>query len=206
MSISTRNKLCKLLIIGALALSVQCSEHHTPTPPTIPASEIQAADIVFRLGCTLQSEAIASHGTGGYSHIGIVVDSDSTKNVIHIEPDRQGSERIKIEPLAVFFHPNNAMAGCAMRYNAISDSLQRRITEYAKTLLSSSITFDHDYQLSDPSRMYCTELVEHIFAQSGISLSEKKRIRLPLAKEPVIMPSAIYENDSLTLIWSYRAE
>lgn len=206
MSISTRNKLCKLLIIGALALSVQCSERHASTPPTIPASKIQPADIVFRLGRTLQSDAIASHGTSGYSHIGIVVDSDSTKNVIHIEPNRQGSERIKIEPLAEFFHPNNAVAGCAMRHNAIGDSLRRSITEYAKTLLLTPITFDHDYQLSDSSRMYCTELVEHIFARSEISLSEEKRIRLPLAKEPVIMPSAIYENDSLTLVWSYRLE
>ena len=93
-----------------------------------------------------------------------------------------------------------------MRHNAINDSLRLVISAYAKELLASPITFDHDYRLSDSSQMYCTELVEKIFQQVGISLARGQKIRLPLAKEPVIMPSAIYENDSLSMIWSYRLE
>ena len=203
MSISTRNKHSILLIIGALALLVQCSQPHTPTPPEIPINEIHSADIAFRLGRTLQSDAIASHGSSGYSHVGIIIASDSSKSVIHIEPNCK-NERIKIESLEEFFHPDNAISGCIMRHKQVTDSLQLIISNHAKRLLNSPITFDHDYSLNDSSRMYCTELVEHLYNIANISLSQEKRIRLPLAKEPVIMPSAIYENDSLKPIWSYR--
>ena len=203
MSILTRNKRYILLIIGALALSIQCSKSHAPTPPEIPIHELNSADVVFRLGRTLQSDAIASHGSGGYSHVGIIIASDSSKSIIHIEPNRK-NERIKIESLEEFFHPDNAISGCIMRHKQVTDSLQLIISNHAKRLLNSPITFDHDYSLNDSSRMYCTELVEHLYNIANISLSQEKRIRLPLAKEPVIMPSAIYENDSLKPIWSYR--
>lgn len=203
MSILTRNKRYILLIIGALALSIQCSKSHAPTPPEIPIHELNSADVVFRLGRTLQSDAIASHGSGGYSHVGIIIASDSSKSIIHIEPNRK-NERIKIESLEEFFHPDNAISGCIMRHKQVTDSLQLIISNHAKRLLYSPITFDHDYSLNDSSRMYCTELVEHLYNIANISLSQEKRIRLPLAKEPVIMPSAIYENDSLKPIWSYR--
>ena len=191
------------MIIGALALSIQCSKSHAPTPPEIPIHELNSADVVFRLGRTLQSDAIASHGSGGYSHVGIIIASDSSKSIIHIEPNRK-NERIKIESLEEFFHPDNAISGCIMRHKQVTDSLQLIISNHAKRLLYSPITFDHDYSLNDSSRMYCTELVEHLYNIANISLSQEKRIRLPLAKEPVIMPSAIYENDSLKPIWSYR--
>lgn len=201
-----QNSLRILFIVGALTLSVQCSEQCATTPPEIPYCKIQEADIVFRLGRTLQSDAIASHGSGGYSHIGIIIRTDSTLKALHIEPHRHQSEHIKAQSLEEFFHPDNALAGCVMRHNAINDSLRLVISAYAKELHASPITFDHDYRLSDSSQMYCTELVEKIFQRVGISLARGQKIRLPLAKEPVIMPSAIYENDSLSMIWSYRLE
>lgn len=206
MSTLTRSKLHILLIIALLALFVRCSSHHAYTPPSIPVETFQVADIVFRLGRTLQSEAIASKGPGGYSHIGMMVEIDSIKHIIHIEPNRQGSERIKVESVADFFNPEVAVAGCVMRYNSLTDSMQQILSSYAKSILAQGVSFDHDYQLSDSSRMYCTELVENIFNKVDIDLSQGERIRLPLAKEPVILPSAIYQNDSLCDIWSYRTK
>ena len=208
MSISTRNKIFKLLILGLLALSVRCSASHSVacSEVEIPTADFRQADIAFRLGRTLQSEAIASQGVGGYSHIGVLVEIDSALHVVHIEPTRRGSEKVKTETLREFFHPERSAAGCVMRYSGVNDSLRVILADYIKRYLDSEITFDHDYQLSDSSRMYCTELVESVYSHIGVALSQGKRIRLPLAKEPVILPSAIYENDSLVNVWSYRAE
>ncbi|MBR4853099.1 MAG: hypothetical protein IKU88_00065 [Alistipes sp.] len=172
----------------------------------IPVADFRQADIVFRLGRTIQSSAIASQGAGGYSHIGILIEVDSALQVLHIEPSRQASEKIKTETLPEFFSAEQAVAGCVVRHSGISEPSRAAIADYAKYLLNSDISFDHDYLLSDSSRMYCTELVERIYHRVGISLSQEKKIRLPLAKEPVILPSAIYENDSLVNIWSYRAD
>jgi hypothetical protein len=206
MSISHLNNLFKLFLLVVLALSVRCSANHTVNNSCveIPVADFRPGDIVFRLGRTIQSNAIASQGAGGYSHIGILVEVDSTLYVLHIEPSRQSSEKIKTEVLPEFFSSNQAVAGCVMRYSAISEPSRTAIADYAKYLLNSDISFDHDYLLSDSSRMYCTELVERIYNRAGISLSQEKRVRLPLAKEPVILPSAIYENDSLVMIWNYR--
>lgn len=206
MSISHLNNLFKLFLLVVLALSVRCSANHTVNNNCveIPVADFRPGDIVFRLGRTIQSNAIASQGAGGYSHIGILVEVDSVLYVLHIEPSRQSSEKIKTEVLPEFFSSNQAVAGCVMRYSAISEPSKEVLADYAKHLLDSDISFDHDYLLSDSSRMYCTELVERIYNRAGISLSQEKRIRLPLAKEPVILPSAIYENDSLVMIWNYR--
>jgi hypothetical protein len=206
MSISHLNNLFKLFLLVVLALSVRCSANDTVNNSCveIPVADFRPGDIVFRLGRTIQSNAIASQGAGGYSHIGILVEVDSTLYVLHIEPSRQSSEKIKTEVLPEFFSSNQAVAGCVMRYSAISEPSKEVLADYAKHLLDSDISFDHDYLLSDSSRMYCTELVERIYNRAGISLSQEKRVRLPLAKEPVILPSAIYENDSLVMIWNYR--
>ena len=206
MSISHLNNPFKLFLLVVLALSVRCSANHTVNNSCveIPVADFRPGDIVFRLGRTIQSNAIASQGAGGYSHIGILVEVDSVLCVLHIEPSRQSSEKIKTEVLPEFFSSNQAVAGCVMRYSAISEPSKEVLADYAKHLLDSDIYFDHDYLLSDSSRMYCTELVERIYNRVGISLSQEKRVRLPLAKEPVILPSAIYENDSLVMIWNYR--
>lgn len=208
MSILPRNSILKLFLFAALVLSVRCSANRPVADCNvdIPVADFQQADIVFRLGRTIQSSAIASQGAGGYSHIGILIEVDSALQVLHIEPSRQASEKIKTETLPEFFSAEQAVAGCVVRHSGISEPSRAAIADYAKYLLNSDISFDHDYLLSDSSRMYCTELVERIYHRVGISLAQEKKIRLPLAKEPVILPSAIYENDSLVNIWSYRAD
>ena len=208
MSILPRNSILKLFLFALLALSVRCSANRPVADCSvdIPVADFRQADIVFRLGRTIQSSAIASQGAGGYSHIGILIEVDSALQVLHIEPSRQSSEKIKTETLQEFFSAEQAVAGCVVRHSGISEPSRAAIAGYAKHLLNSDIAFDHDYQLSDSSRMYCTELVEIIYRHIGISLSQEKKVRLPLAKEPVILPSAIYENDSLVSIWSYRAD
>ena len=170
----------------------------------IPYDSLRTADLALRLGRSIESEAIASCGGGErYSHAGIIIRSDTAAVVIHIEPSATADERVRCDAAGDFFRSDRASAGAVMRLRGITDAQRRDIAYYARALAGSEIVFDHDYSLSDSTRMYCTELVERAYAAAGISLSQGRRHKVPLKREPVIMPSDITHNDSLETIWNY---
>lgn len=208
MLISIRNSIIAILLLGII---VQCDERSTPeiSAPTPPAELFQTGDLAFRLGRSLQSAAIAGGSdatTGqrdGYSHIGIVIRSDSATMVLHIEPEQHTEERLKIEHIEEFFSAERSLRGCVMRHGGV-DSLGRNAICYqSEILLKKGIRFDHDYSLSESERMYCTELAMHLFRSVGITLCDEPR-ELPLIEEPVILPNDILRNDSLQSVWNYR--
>lgn len=202
MLILIRNSALCLLLSLVMA---GCGNQEQIITPTIPIEKFRSADLAFRLGRSIESDVIAARGEGGYSHIGVIVSSDSGLRVVHIEPSRSQAEIIRSETLEEFFHPDRALAGAVMRFDGI-DSLQRGVVERRATnLLAAKISFDHDYILSDSNAMYCTELAEWIFQQIGISLYEDRRQDLPFAREAVILPSDIYVNENLESIWHYSA-
>ena len=207
MSTSTRNNPCKYLYIFLLLTLFSCQqrsvEHPSITPPT---EKFHVGDLAFRLGRSLQSGLIASAGNGAksYSHIGIIIEQDSTLKVAHIEPDNtRPDERILCESLEDFFAYEDAVTGCVMRYDHLNDAQRTAIERHATRLLNSRVEFDHDYSLSDTTAMYCTELVEYIFSLESVELSQSRRHTLPLVSEPIILPSDIAENDNLTEIWQF---
>ncbi|MBR3702400.1 MAG: hypothetical protein IKM12_02485 [Alistipes sp.] len=206
MSISTRSNCCKWLITFILLLSF-CGCGRTlqsvilPTPPT---DKFSSGDIVLRLGRTLQSELIASSGDSltHYSHIGIILFRGDSCCVVHIEPkEKREADEILCEPIERFFSSDVALSGCVMSYEALSPTQRDRIAIKTQELLDSRILFDHDYLLSDSTRMYCTELVENIYSEAGISLSEGRRRTLPLVREQLILPSDIAQNKNLRTLW-----
>ena len=208
MSTLALNNIRKALYIILLSITVAGCKN-TPASlaaPTIPTSDFHSADLAFRLGRTIESDLIARGGDtqNRYSHIGLIIESDSGLMVIDIEPSTdKNSETIKAQTIEDFFSPERAIAGAIMRYNDLNSNQINTLNHKAIDLLNSSITFDHDYCLSDRSKMYCTELVEDIFHSVGISLSEGRSRKLPLAKENVILPSDISQNENLSTIWSY---
>lgn len=208
MSTSARNNICKSLFFIVLSLSIGCATRTSKTYPSIhiPEADFRSADLVLRLGRSIESDLIARGGESDnrYSHIGLLIESDSGMIVVDIEPSTdKESEQIKAQSVSDFFNPEKAIAGAIMRYDGL-DSIQiNTLKNRAVKLLTSSITFDHDYQLSDNSKMYCTELIEVLFNTINISLSEGRNRTLPLAKEPVIIPSDISQNRNLKRIWSY---
>ena len=198
MSIFTLNRSCILLILLLITSCHSGGNVHTATPPEIPISNFRSGDIVFRLGRTLESRAIAADGR--YSHVGIIIRNDSTLQVAHIEPSRNGSELTKYESLEQFFHPDNASSGTVMRIEDL-DSMQLATVE--NYLFScKNISFDHNYKLSDSTQMYCTELVHRAFSEIGIEITNVRH-RVPLAQEEVILPTDIFKSDKLVEVWRY---
>ncbi|MBR6814791.1 MAG: hypothetical protein IKM69_03170 [Alistipes sp.] len=208
MSISARNNICKSLFFIILSLLIGCATRASKTYPTIqiPEADFRSADLALRLGRSIESDLIARGGESDnrYSHIGLLIESDSGMIVVDIEPSTdKESEQIKAQSVSNFFNSQKAIAGTIMRYDGLDSTQINMLKNKAIELLNSSITFDHDYQQSDNSKMYCTELIEVLFNAINISLSENRNRTLPLAKEPVIIPSDISQNRNLKRIWSY---
>lgn len=198
MSIFTLNKSCILLILLLITSCRSGGNHYATTLPEIPISNFHSGDVAFRLGRTIESRAIAADG--GYSHVGIIIRKDSTLQVAHIEPSRNGSELTKYESLEQFFHPDNASSGAVMRIENLKSTQLAVVENYLFSC--KNISFDHDYKLSDTTLMYCTELVYRAFLEIGIEITNVRH-RVPLAQEEVILPTDIYKSDKLIEIWRY---
>lgn len=198
MSIFTLNRSCILLILLLITSCRSGGNIHTATPPEIPISNFRSGDVAFRLGRTIESRAIAADG--GYSHVGIIIRKDSTLQVAHIEPSRNGSELTKYESLEQFFHPDNATSGAVMRIEDLDSTQRTAVEDYLFSC--KNISFDHNYKLSDSTQMYCTELVYRAFLEIGIEITNVRH-RVPLAHEEVILPTDISKSDKLIEIWRY---
>ena len=206
---STLNRLSRGAITLLFATMIGCgtTPPFSQNAPTItpPADSLHSADLVFRLGRTLESEAIAagSDKASRYSHVGIVLRSPDSAMVIHIEPAPNGNEQVRTENLEEFFAHSKAVSGAIFRIKNLSEQQRNIIEHYALAVAHSRISFDHDYRLSDTTQMYCTELTEWAFHKAGIELSEGRRHRLPLTAEPVILPRDILAREDMDLIWEF---
>lgn len=211
MPISTLNRLTAIIFVLTSAALSGCGTTPSATslrhvePLSPPIDSLRSADLAFRLGRTLQSSAIAAgaDNESRYSHIGVILRQVDNVSVIHIEPCRDEDEGVKRESLDDFFAPDKASAGAIVRLGNLSDSQRQIISQYLLLAAHSSISFDHDYSLSDTTRMYCTELTEWAYSKADITLSEGRCHRLPLASEPVILPQDILKRADAIKIWEF---
>lgn len=211
MPLSTQNRLTSIIFVLIFAAITSCGTTPSAPPPrcakTIypPIDSLHSADLVFRLGRTLQSEAIAAGAdhTTRYSHVGIIIRQANNLSVVHIEPCRDGDERVKCETLEDFFAYDNAMSGAIVRIKNLTAEQRNKIQQAALSAASSLISFDHDYSLSDTTRMYCTELTEWAYSKADITLSEGRCHRLPLTAEPVILPQDVLKRTDAVKIWEF---
>lgn len=152
----------KILIVIMLAVVlVGCRQHeeHTMLPDDVC---LKAGDIVLRCGSGITSRAVQyADGGGCYSHVGMVVDSSGVMMIVHAVPDEHdGSndvDRVKMDAADVFFSSMRTSNGRVMRY---ADSIAaRRAAAEAYRIYRKRLLFDHDYNISDTTAMYCSELV-----------------------------------------------
>ncbi len=167
-------------------------------------SVVQEGDLVFRRGQGLTSRAVlAADRHSVYSHTGIVVRDSAGWRVVHAVPGEEGGDRVKMEPLAVFFRPERALKGAVMRSGDAQAA--RKAAAQAVELFRRNISFDHDYDLADTSRMYCTELIHHVFVRQGIDLTDgrRSRIDLPGFRGEYILPGDLQNSIYIELIHEY---
>lgn len=171
--------------------------------------ELREGDLLFRRGMGVLGRAVtATDHDGRFSYVGIAVKVDGAWHVIHAVPDEREFEgdfdRVKCEPVELFFDQMRAGNGAVYRVNVAPEQIDVAVA-HARRLSAERRKFDHDYDLSDTTEMYCTELVEFVFAQSGESISEGRltHVNFPSMTGDYIMPSDLTKNSKLNQIYSF---
>lgn len=204
-----KNKSILLILKTLLFLLIctGCSENNREI--NIPVNILKDGDIVFRRGTGLTSQVVIRVDDKGiYSHLGIIKFIEGKCCVIHAVPGEQDFEgdkdRIKIEPINSFFSWNKSTSGAIMRLNN-SESASRRAAEHAYSLYKKNILFDHDYDIKDSTKMYCTELIDYVYKNEKIDLPEGRisKIRLPGFNGEYLLPNDIADNKKLNVIYKY---
>ena len=153
----------RLLVILLPLCMLACSDGASVQSGTIFPQDVELSpgDVVFRRGSGVTSHAVLLAEKGGaYSHVGIVVDSAGVPMVVHAVPYEDDEDRVKMERPNEFFAPAKAQQGAVYRHR--SSEVARQAAEAAVQMYRRGVLFDHDYNSSDTTKMYCTELV--IFA------------------------------------------
>ena len=199
-----------IAIIISILTMIQCSGPEQPKlSPKIPIEKLQAGDIAFRRGESIASEVVLYNDIDGrYSHVGLVVETDSGLMVAHSVPGETSTQEtidvIQIEHINHFFEPKVSVRGEIMRMNL--DSVQRHLLNIlALKKVDDKVPFDHNYDLSDTTKLYCTELLQLLFKNIGIDLAQGRitPINVPGLSNNYIMPSDIYNNNNLKTIFYY---
>jgi len=163
-------------------------------------------DLVFRRGFGTKSEAVLyADASGIYSHTGIVVRLDSVFRIVHITPGEEPGDMIKADLPEEFWASGKAEYGALYRLKNASP-YAAEAAQQALRLLRKGIMFDHDYQLNDSTKMYCTEMVWYAYLLAGKDVTSGKRSVLenvPMYSGTYIFPSDIYSNDEFTLIYKF---
>lgn len=186
-----------------------CTSRETERPTEWPVDLFREGDIVFRKGTGVTSQVVlTADKEGAYSHIGILKQIDGKWYVVHAvpgEPDYEGDvDRVKLDPVERFFSRNRASNGAVMRLEETPEKA-RRAAQRAFDLYRARILFDHEYDLTDTTRMYCTELVNHVYLKEGIDLSEGRLtyVNFPGFTGDYLMPNDISRNKKLHLIYIF---
>ena len=167
--------------------------------------QLRPGDVVFRRGEGFTSQVVlVADREGNYSHTGIVVDSCGVMLIVHAvpgEPDFEGDvDRVKADLPERFFSTEFTSIGEVCR--AADTAIAARAAEAAWRAYQRHTLFDHHYDDSDTTELYCTELVAFAYRQAGVDIVEGRghHINLPTMQQDCMFPSDIYESSFLTSI------
>lgn len=124
-----------------------------------------------------------------FSHVGMVFKSKGRWMVVHAVPDESESHEtdcIKCEPIENFLDSSKAQSSKFMRVKC-SHHKSLAAVEYAISKANNKTLFDNDYDLSDTTRFYCTELVWQAYKHQGINLISKFNKIFMLGKIKVVI-------------------
>lgn len=166
--------------------------------------------MAFRRGGSTKSMVVLrADRSGRYSHVGIVVATDSGFRIVHVTPGERepgaGADTVKLERLDEFFASHRADHGEIARFTKDGDAAHKA-AKNALRFFRDRIIFDHDYDLADTAKMYCTELVWRAYGLAGIDLTQERRSVIsglgPFNGEH-ILPSDIYDYPAIKCVFSF---
>ncbi len=197
-----------LLLLLLLLLEYGCNTNDKRAVDLRALEErLEAGDLIFRCGTGFAGRVVTSLDDEGlYSHVGIVVGDRDAWQIVHsvpYEPAFEGDfDRVKCEPLTYFVGRYPTAEVGHFRPKVAKEPLQR-IVQHALRLSQKQVAFDHDYDLSDTTRLYCTEMIDYLFGLEGYSISEGRRteVSFPSLAGSYIFPSDLTKSTLLTPIY-----
>lgn len=202
------------LTIFILFVGVLCQACGNKDAPSIdfPCHLFRNGDLAFRRGSGLVSRAVLSVedklAERRYSHVGVLYFNNGVWMVIHAvlgEPDYAGQpDKVKMDSLSVFFSAERAKSGEIMRVT-VDSLLASYAAMHACSLYEKGTLFDHKYDLADSAALYCTELVDYVYKQQGVELSEGRitEIHIPGLSGNYLLPSDIRKSNLLFTLFYF---
>ncbi len=92
-------------------------------------------------------------------------------------------------------------ATAARRAEEVAMAAAQRASELA----TAAIRFDHDYDLADTTKMYCTELIRNVYLSAGTDLTEgrRTRINMPGFSGDHILPTNLTDSPLLEFVYRF---
>jgi len=198
-------KKIAIAVIGVFALFLVDCKQKPLFSFKIDESILLEGDIVFRRGSSIASRVVlAAEKESGYSHVGVIVKDSLNWWIIHAVPgetDKENpEERIKKETFSQFFAPDRAVAGAIFRLDT-NEYIGYLAAQKAKILFERKVLFDHNYDLEDSLKMYCTELIYFVYNYAGIDISEGRRSSFPAIQNEFLLPGDILANPKLKKLY-----
>ncbi len=130
--------------------------------------DLQDGDIILRKGRSMVSDLIARsfENSRRMSHCGIILNSAGGYEVVHtISGSISEQDGIRKDTLQDFVLGADKANVYILRSRNIRN--QRLIRDNVTQLLSQNPPFDHNFDLEDSSRLYCTEMIRKVFLDAG---------------------------------------
>ena len=107
------------------------------------------------------------------------------------EPDFEGDvDRVKMERPEDFFSTIRASKGCVLRYR--DRETAEKSARIAYGIYKRGTLFDDDYNDSDTTKMYCSQLVAHVYQKCGRDINNG----IP-GRAPCVFCLSVYPSDFL---------
>lgn len=160
------------LAIGLLPLpfDIYSGDSDLPSP-----DGIRSGDVVFIRGKSIRSAVVRllEGSSRAYSHVGLVVLENGRPFIIHADPAPDvTSDRVVKEPWDVVISPKRITAATILRVAdpSAADRLGIQASTVAQQFWRDALPFDHEFDLTTPQKLYCTELVWRAYMAAGIDL------------------------------------
>ena len=164
---------------------------------SIDTLSLHDGDLIFREGRSTESQVVTSLDSGSYSHVGIMLHTKDGWRVIHAVPNETENEldTVKYESISSFIQPDKCIKAKVIRVS-LSGKVVKGAIQYA--LQKVGMPFDKDFDITDTTTFYCTELVWRAYKHVGIDISKGRRHHINLLgfNKTCILPSDIMPNET----------
>lgn len=154
-------------------------------------------DLIFREGRSTESQIVTNLDSGSYSHVGIMLHTKDGWRVIHAVPNETENDldSVKYESISSFIQPEKCIKAKVFRVSS-NEKITKGAIKYA--LQKVGMPFDKDFDITDTTTFYCTELVWRAYKHVGIDISKGRRHHINLLgfNKTCILPSDIMPNET----------